>query len=361
LTSSIESIQIDLAEKINRDSVELIVHKKYEDIVQYLHEALQASKSDEEMFNKKADELRDAVKRLGIQKADRFEIAGMLETMVKTESLLSKLKNQEGGVIGEKSSPSGDIFSKDEVLELLMMKLDRAEFDAMQLSNQRKSLLNTGAPDVQDNYVGPNYVKGEAIISKTADYGPITPATSGKIAPSFTSTGASTPMSDNLTFRDNRESTSVRNLPADFVPIEAKGNGKLAPLEGKGLMSPPGKGENKWSGHSGDVDRTASVRVPIASTDLGSFLKLSTLQSAGRAMFPLDAFRTSSASNESAALTALQSEYEFTQRADLSFVGGAVMGAGFNTRSANIIKGPLLHSSSSADSKTKYAMRYLLC
>lgn len=335
LTSSVEKVQIDLAEKISRENVDLIVHRKYEDIVQYLHEALQASKSDEEAFNKKADELRDAVKRLGISKADRFEIASMQEAVMKTESIVAKLKTQEVGAEREKAI---DGVTRAELLELLATKTDVADFAFLQrqVAGRRRSPPSDQGPDS----VGPNYVRGEAI--RPLEAGPAVPVDDGdSVGPSSKSAA--------------RGSTSQKVPPSPSGP--AGGDGSEA---SKSTTSRKGKPDKRASdpapSSAGDSDRLATIRVPATGSDIGSFLKLSTLQAAGMSMFAHDMFRAPPSAAPLESRIAPLFEVELSTKPDMSFVGAPVVGAGFNTKSSTILKGPmLLPMGANPDSKLTYA------
>ena len=314
LTSTMESIQVDLAEKISRDNAELIVHKKYEDIVQYLHEALQASKADEEMFNKKADELRDAVKRLGISKADRFEIASMQETVMKTESIVNKLKNSES--ISEKERQLEDFFTKSEILDLLTQKLDRSEFETWQKHNRRRTTMTNDANDTIIS-LGPNYIKGEGMLPRSVS--------------ALGSSGSYLPQ-----------------LAEDNTPTKSSKGGSAVVVEGKGMTSPASKGDfrSRFEGMLNENDRLATVKVPATSGDIGNFMKLSTLQAAGRSILPQDLYRGSNYPSlyRPDTLATNYPEYELGVKPDMSFVGASVVGAGYNTKSSTILKGPLLSS-----------------
>lgn len=362
----LENVQVELAEKINRDNVELIVHKKYEDIVQYLHEALHASKSDEEMFNRKADELRDAVKRLGISKADRFEIAAMQDSVMKTENMVTKLKAQDGSM-GE-SIRSADVFSKTEISELLAAKVDRVEYEQSIRDLQKRRFSRIGlteAPEKASPAVGDNYVKGENIL-------PVPDAVrETRLTPIVTTRGEDSAANSQYI---QASSSQKQQLTSNIRGSPEQSQKALGAIEGKGLGGgSSGKSVNLRASDSASAqiqatDRSAVVRVPVTGTDLGNFLKMSTLQTAGRAMFPQDLFRSNKTtdkhttglnaageSSHSVPQSTYLPEYEFAAKADMSFVGASVIGAGFNTRSANIVKGPVLayhQTPSTADTKS---------
>jgi hypothetical protein len=72
-----------MVDKIDRNSTELIVQKKYEDIVQYLQDALEGSSEDEDNFKNIAVDLNEKLKKLASSKSDRLEIQPIQESLVK--------------------------------------------------------------------------------------------------------------------------------------------------------------------------------------------------------------------------------------------------------------------------------------
>ena len=137
LNNTVQSISTELAEKVDLDNVNIIVHEKYEEVVQYLQDALQSSLEDENNFKKKADEISDLVTILTNSKADKTEINNMQELMVKSEALMKKIGNQMN--IKDRLK---DFISKKELESVLNVKVDRAEFEeqVQNLStNARKS------------------------------------------------------------------------------------------------------------------------------------------------------------------------------------------------------------------------------
>jgi hypothetical protein len=133
LTVAVEGLQTSLIDKIDRNIAELIVQKKYEDIVQYLQDALEASSEDEDNFKNVALELEEKIKKLASTKSDRLEIQPIQESLVKAESTIAKLLTQQREV-----GKSDDVFSKDEVMQLMEMKVDKESFDD-QVNNVIKS------------------------------------------------------------------------------------------------------------------------------------------------------------------------------------------------------------------------------
>lgn len=144
LSMAVQSMTLELAEKIDEDSVGVIVHEKYEEVVKYLQDALQSSVEDENNFKKKADEIQDMVVVLGNAKADKTEIAHLQELMVKSEALLKKVGSQMN--IKEKLK---DFINKNDLADLLEMKLDKLDFEQMIASgmfNQKRSKKLSSVP-----------------------------------------------------------------------------------------------------------------------------------------------------------------------------------------------------------------------
>lgn len=142
-----QAINAEIADKIESESVGFFVHEKYEEIVRYLHEALQSSLEDERNFKEKADEIQEMVILLSNGKVDRTEIANMQEVMIKSEALLKKVGAQAN--LKEKIK---DFVSRKELDQLLAMKVDKLEFNQQlqsAVSNVRKfAALENGLPPV---------------------------------------------------------------------------------------------------------------------------------------------------------------------------------------------------------------------
>lgn len=150
LTADVQNITSELAEKVTKDSVNLIVHDKYEEIVKYLQDALQSSAEDEQNFKMKADELLDMVSKLNNTKVDRIEIAPMQEVLVKTEAMLRKANSLN------KTDKVKDTLSRKEIEALFELKVDKKEYEMqwqMYMKGQKRNKLNaimTGLPKVVD-------------------------------------------------------------------------------------------------------------------------------------------------------------------------------------------------------------------
>lgn len=157
LIVSVEGILSDLSDKVDRANVEVIVHKKYEDIVQYLSEALKASAADEENFKQKANELIDAMARLSNSKADRIEITPLQESLVKTEAMLTKFLAQNKAREAQERSQK-DAYSKAEIEALMDLKVNKEDFEQqlqMLLKGSKKknklAAMAGGVPELTDD------------------------------------------------------------------------------------------------------------------------------------------------------------------------------------------------------------------
>lgn len=124
LTVVIDGIQISLLEKVDRNTTEMIVHQKYEDIVQYLQDALQANAEDEENFKNIARSLQESVNSITLSKVDRVEISPMQEAIANTEAIVFKLRSQLNKDKGEL-----EMYTKPQVDEMLFTKMDKDEFE----------------------------------------------------------------------------------------------------------------------------------------------------------------------------------------------------------------------------------------
>ena len=120
LTTAVESLQSGISDKIDRNIAELIVQKKYEDIVQYLQDALTATGEDEDNFKNMALELDEKMKNLASTKSDRLEIQPIQDSLVKVEASIAKL-------LGDKkdSRRENDFYTKPQMEELLYDKVDK--------------------------------------------------------------------------------------------------------------------------------------------------------------------------------------------------------------------------------------------
>jgi hypothetical protein len=124
----VEGLQASLVDKIDRNIAEIIVQKKYEDIVQYLQDALEASSEDEDNFKNVALELEEKIKKLASSKSDRIEIQPLQESLVKAEASIAKLTSQQREGAGKSSD---EVYSKSEVNLLLDLKVDKESLEEL--------------------------------------------------------------------------------------------------------------------------------------------------------------------------------------------------------------------------------------
>ena len=122
LTEVVDQMQFQLMDKVGQEAVDSIVHKKYEDIVEYLKDALASSAEDENNFKQKAEEMNEMVAKLNANKADRVELTAIQEIAVRAESMLTKL--------GVNTKGPKDFYSKKEVEAMLELKVDKQDFES---------------------------------------------------------------------------------------------------------------------------------------------------------------------------------------------------------------------------------------
>lgn len=150
LTNSVESLQSGISDKIDRGVAELIVQKKYEDIVQYLQDALTATGEDEDNFKNMAIELDEKMKKLASSKSDRLEIQPIQDSLVKVEAAISKLSGDK-----KDSRRENDFYSKQQVEEMLYEKVDKESLEEFVNSviKNRRGKANRMA---SSSNIGPN-------------------------------------------------------------------------------------------------------------------------------------------------------------------------------------------------------------
>lgn len=129
MAMTVQTMVLEMSEKIDRETAGFIVHEKYEEIVRYLQDALQSSLEDETRFKQKADEIQEMVILLTNSKADRTEIQAMQELMVKSEVLLKKV----GANINIKDRLK-DLVSRKELDAVLELKVDKLEMEQQMAS-----------------------------------------------------------------------------------------------------------------------------------------------------------------------------------------------------------------------------------
>jgi len=163
ITESLETIQRDLINKVDRQAVDEKVEVKYSEIINHLQLALKASEDDEEDFKKHTKELYDTVEALRKAKADRRELADLRALLLATSNNrnpVSKPNPDENAgpddhnATGNKFSPGPTpnakpnkaaadtmLVTKEELFLLLEDKVDRSELDR-RLDTAIRSLIN---------------------------------------------------------------------------------------------------------------------------------------------------------------------------------------------------------------------------
>jgi len=162
LTNAVESLQSGISDKIDRGVAELIVQKKYEDIVQYLQDALTATGEDEDNFKNMALELDEKMKKLASSKSDRLEIQPIQDSLVKVEAAIAKLSGDKKDTRRE-----NDFYSKQQVEDMLYEKVDKEsleEFVNTVIKNRRGKATRMAS----NGNIGPN---SSQMISDTGSTG----------------------------------------------------------------------------------------------------------------------------------------------------------------------------------------------
>ena len=150
LTNSVESLQSSVSDKIDRGIAELIVQKKYEDIVQYLQDALAATGEDEDNFKNMAIELDEKMKKLASSKSDRLEIQPIQDSLVKVEASIAKLMGDK-----KDSRRENDYYSKAEMEEMLFGKVDKNSLEEI-VNNVIKSRRGKATRMASNSNIGPS-------------------------------------------------------------------------------------------------------------------------------------------------------------------------------------------------------------
>jgi hypothetical protein len=337
LTIHMQSMQTELAEKIDRESVGFIVHEKYEEIVRYLQDALQSSMEDENNFKEKADEIQEMVVLLSNSKADRTEIANMQEVMVKSEALLKKVGAQVN--IKEKMK---ELVTRQELEELLTMKVDRLEFEN-QLQNavssvrrtKKMSSLSTGLPPVQDEALH-GHLPGIQDHIRQVESPPTTASLKAR--------GLTPPVNgDKVLFIDPPNNNQPVQQAYQPIPVIAIGQslGGSSPPKSKSDFGSYVKSKGK---HKGTVLSSSAGSLPSADVP-GAFRKASEGGRPGGQQDP----RSSHPQLEGYGAT----EYPFVADPNnysmpyadqsnttdhLAYLHGPLVGGGFNARSAHILR-----------------------
>lgn len=133
----------------------LILKYRYEDIVEYLQQALHSADEDGDGARQKAEDMDAAMKKLAVVKADKTELRSIQEALVKVEASFSKISR----AVGENK----DNYSKKEIEQLLQNKIDREELSVQlkeltrSMRKSHKAAVTSGGIMVTDdgNYADP--------------------------------------------------------------------------------------------------------------------------------------------------------------------------------------------------------------
>lgn len=329
LSVQMQAVTAEMTDKIDRESVGFIVHEKYEEIVRYLHEALQSSLEDERNFKEKADEIQEMVILLSNSKADRTEIANMQEVMVKSEALLKKVGAQAN--LKEKIK---DFVSRKELDQLLAMKVDRLEFDQQlqsAVSNSRRvrklTALENGLPPVVD---GALQSGGGSFLQPQED---VTRMSSGGPSPTMMSTsqkiGSSPPMRGNqdLSFGGKQPA----NIPVIALGQSLGGGGNGGSADFSAFVRGKGKGKELLSSSLPSADVPGAFRKASEGGKAGGQVKRPTSGKSpagyGASEYPYTEPNYQNNYTDQGALTD-----------HLSYLHGPIVGGGFNVRASHLQK-----------------------
>ena len=302
LTVVIDGIQISLLEKVDRNTTEMIVHQKYEDIVQYLQDALQANAEDEENFKNIAKSLQDSVGGIKQSKVDRAEIAPMQEAIANTEAIVFKLRSQLSKEKGEK-----ELYTKPEVDELLFTKMDKDEFEFriqefMKGKKTKKFSSSANFTDITSRGGSTSFMNDDA-SSAQIKLKPIASTTGG-------GSGGASPSNDGSFKTDKFDQSKWAGLG---------GASKLVPgrptTDGYPVNAPGAFRQNSESNQSGGIP--GSSLPYLHNMEVSSVQQQRLLQSQS--------------------MEGLPSVHHVR---DTSFLGAAQMGGGFNTHSKHMLSQP---------------------
>ena len=124
---------------------------RYEDIVEYLQQALHSGDENEDEAKHKSQEVQEQIKKLAACKADKLEIMSIQEALVKAEALFQKVaKNSEAPKVG--------MLTKDQIEELLNNKVDKVDFNEQIQSllkgikkNKKNAIMNGGMAQYEES------------------------------------------------------------------------------------------------------------------------------------------------------------------------------------------------------------------
>jgi len=178
ITESLDSIQRDLINKVDRQAVDEKVESKYAEIIDHLQTALKASEEDEEEFKRSTADLYNTVESLRKGKADRRELADLRSLMLTStrrdagkdsasQSQNALAETKAGAPALNKTNRAGTgvkdaegLVTKEELFVLLEEKVDRGEFDrklnsavrSLTQMNRSRVALGSTAPEMETSF-----------------------------------------------------------------------------------------------------------------------------------------------------------------------------------------------------------------
>lgn len=359
MTVIVEGLQATLVDKIDRNIAEIIVQKKYEDIVQYLQDALEASSEDEDNFKNVALELEEKIKKLASSKSDRIEIQPLQESLVKAEASIAKLMSQQREV-----GKSEDVYSKSEVNVLLDLKVDKDNLEKLvniAITNRRgkrnpgatagglgtllEEIKHSNVDDlgeglgVHDGHTGRDDIP-QGSSREHRNSGALSNRADRKSLGGF-------PSSTPGVFRTPTEAGKPGGYSEKLNVSTANPNPSTTPGRGSGSvynnstykgvptgLFPPANGAIALSRSTSDLQVSSNAAVPITATGSGI---------GNRRAISSDEDR-----DERYSPTRALSPERPTSKDEYAFLGAATKGGGFNTRQQQSGKPPVINALSVA-------------
>lgn len=358
----VEGLQATLVDKIDRNIAEIIVQKKYEDIVQYLQDALEASSEDEDNFKNVALELEEKIKKLASSKSDRIEIQPLQESLVKAEASIAKLMSQQREV-----GKSDEVYSKSEVNELLDLKVDKENFEKLvnvAIVNRRgkrntgssganlgtllEEMKHTPGDDPGDGGLEGHTGRGDDVLQASSrehrNSGALSNRADRKSLGGFPSStpgvfraptegGKPGGYSDKVN-GPSTNTASTSNLNASTAPSRGSGSVYNNPTY-KGVptgLFPPANGAIALSRSTNDLQASSSAPVIVSGGGIGTRRAISNDEDRDERYSPTRAL----------------SPERSNSRDDYAFLGAATKGGGFNTRQQQTGKPPVINALSVA-------------
>mmetsp|Transcript_16052 Transcript_16052/g.15413 ORF Transcript_16052/g.15413 Transcript_16052/m.15413 type:complete len:714 (-) Transcript_16052:424-2565(-) len=323
LERNFDMLEAGMSEKVGIRQMDSAVHKKYEEIIQYLKQSLQATGDDEKNFKNKIEDFRLQVQKLSNSKADRFEITPMQEMLVKAQAQVQKLEVKEKE--RQDTLEQGNI-TKKEVDLLLERKVNKLEFQ-QQIEGIMKSLkkhrkLVALSAGISDNVVDESQQPHMFTTTSMAIHGkpqqPQEMRTQSRDERETSSSGKRFSTSNIGEFAAYiKREKGARNSPPHQRPPEAGMNDDMSDETGAQLMTRPWTSKGSLEGRPltspAYADRPLEpLKNSANSANLGANLKKrpsTSVNSKGKGPNSKD------------------------NKGDFSHLGGATLGSGFNVRS----------------------------